>query len=150
VRLTNPAPLDYKTPPWPSLYWPLDERTGAAKYLYFTHDIWLYTLLWTLVMFAGTHGIVAIISVVMHIGKGHRSWQYSWAILFALITIAGVEAIMAGSVVGLMSVNSSFNLTIAKPWSRVRIRLFQNVNMDSIFMGDYQCAILDSILIFIW
>ncbi|RKF83127.1 Uncharacterized protein GcC1_006003 [Golovinomyces cichoracearum] len=102
VRLTNPAPLDYKTPPWPSLYWPLDERIGVAKYLYFTRDIWLYTLLWTLVMFAGTHGIVAIISVVIHVGKGHRSWQYAWATFLALAIIAGIEAIMAGSVVGLI------------------------------------------------
>ncbi|POS85572.1 hypothetical protein EPUL_003400, partial [Erysiphe pulchra] len=135
VRLLNTAPLDYATPPWPSLYWPLTEKIGIPKYLYFTHDIWFYTLLWTLIMFAFTHGVVAVIAVVMQIGKGHRSWQYVWAIPLANIVIAGIEAVLAGSVVGV--------LMISKPGSRIRIWILQDVNLDTIFMGTDQCTILD-------
>ncbi|KAI6246807.1 hypothetical protein HI914_04926 [Erysiphe necator] len=102
VRLLNTAPLDYVTPSWPSLYWPFTKKIDIPKYLYFTHDIWFYTLLWTLVMFALTHGIVAMIGVIMQIGKGHRSWQYVWAIPLANIIIGGIEAFLAGSVVGVV------------------------------------------------
>lgn len=53
-------------------------------------------------MFALTHGIVAMIGVIMQIGKGHRSWQYVWAIPLANIIIGGIEAFLAGSVVGVV------------------------------------------------
>lgn len=102
VRLTNPAPLDYTTPPWPSLYWPLRDNARTEKYLYYTHDIWLFTLLWTLIMYAAAHGIVAAIAVLMQVGKGHHFWLYAWAIPLAHVFIAGFEATMAGSVVGLI------------------------------------------------
>ncbi|KAI1007760.1 hypothetical protein K3495_g469 [Podosphaera aphanis] len=102
VRLMNTAPLDYTTPPWPSLYWPFDEKSRIPYYLYYTHDIWRYTLFWTLIMYAGTHSIVAMVGVLMHVGKSDRAWQYAWIIALAQALIVGVEAVLAGSIVGLV------------------------------------------------
>lgn len=102
TRVQNPAPFDYQTPPFPSLYWPFHPPPGAANYLYYTHDIWRYTLLWTLIVYAITHGLVAGWAILMQIGKGKRAWQYVWIIPLVYALIAGVEALMAGSFVGLM------------------------------------------------
>lgn len=102
ARFTSTAPPDYSPPPFPSLYWPLNTKPGAANYLYFTHDIWRYTLLWTLIVFAIVHLAVAAWAVLMQIGKGNRAWQYAWAIPLLYALVAGVEALLAGSIIGLM------------------------------------------------
>lgn len=102
ARLQNPAPLDYATPPFPSLYWPYKAKPGVANYLYYAHDIWRYTLLWTLIIFAVFHMVVAAFAVLMQLGKGKRAWQYVWIIPLIYAIIAGIEAILAGSFVGLM------------------------------------------------
>ena len=102
ARLSSPAPLDYSTPPFPSLYWPLHLKPGVANYLYYSHDIWRYTLLWTLIVFAVFHLAVAGFAVLMQLGKGKKAWQYAWMIPQVYSLIAGIEALMAGSFVGLM------------------------------------------------
>jgi hypothetical protein len=102
ARLQNPAPLSYSTPPFPSLYWPYKAKPGVAHYLYYFHDIWRYTILWTLIIFGVFHLVVAAFAVLMQIGKGKRAWQYVWAIPLIYALVAGVEALLAGSIVGLM------------------------------------------------
>lgn len=102
ARLQNPAPLDYVTPPFPSLYWPVHVKPGVANYLYYTTDVWRFTLLWTLILFAVTHLLVAAYAVAMQIGRGKSAWQYVWVIPLIYALIAGIEALMAGSFVGLM------------------------------------------------
>jgi hypothetical protein len=104
VRLHDPAPLDYATPPFPSLYWPYRAKPGVANYLYYAGDIWRYTLLWTLIIFAVFHMAVAGFAVLMQLGKGKHAWQYVWIIPLFYSAVAGVEALLAGSIVGLMSV----------------------------------------------
>ncbi|TVY31623.1 Uncharacterized protein LSUB1_G008702 [Lachnellula subtilissima] len=100
VRLHDPAPFDYSTPPFPSLYWPIYVKPGVANYLYYASDIWRYTLLWTLIIYAVFHGAVAGFAVLMQLGKGKRAWQYVWIIPLLYALIAGVEALLAGSIVG--------------------------------------------------
>lgn len=102
TRIRNPAPLDYVTPPFPSLYWPLHAKPGIPNYLYYSNDIWRYTLLWTLIIFAVFHWVVAAFAVVMQLGKGKNAWQYVWIIPLVYSLIAGVEALLAGSFVGLI------------------------------------------------
>ncbi|TAQ90912.1 hypothetical protein B7494_g761 [Chlorociboria aeruginascens] len=102
-RLQNPAPLGYATPPFPSLYWPYKAKPGVANYLYYTHDIWRYTLLWTLIIFAVFHLTVAGFAVLVQLGKGKSAWQYVWIIPLVYALIAGIEALLAGSIVGLIS-----------------------------------------------
>ncbi|TGO41557.1 hypothetical protein BHYA_0020g00560 [Botrytis hyacinthi] len=102
TRIDNPAPLDYSTPPFPSLYWPVHAKPGVPIYLYYAHDIWRYTLLWTLIVYGITHIAVAAWAVAMQLGKGKNAWQYAWIIPLVYALIAGIEALLAGSLVGLI------------------------------------------------
>jgi len=45
---------------------------------------------------------VAAFAVIMQLGKGKRAWQYVWTIPLLYAAVAGIEALLAGSVVGLM------------------------------------------------
>jgi hypothetical protein len=53
-------------------------------------------------MFAVIHLTVAAFAVLMQLGKGKKAWQYVWAIPLLYSLVAGVEALLAGSIVGLM------------------------------------------------
>lgn len=98
----NPAPLDYVTPPFPSLYRPWSTQAGVANYLYSTHDIWRYTLLWTLTIYGVFHLVVAAFAIAMQVGKGKSAWKYVWIIPIVYVLISAVEALLAGSFVGLI------------------------------------------------
>ncbi|CAD6444925.1 1047b0b3-b1b7-49da-9d07-bc0ef6658fb4 [Sclerotinia trifoliorum] len=102
TRIENPAPLDYSTPPFPSLYWPLHANPGIPNYLYYARDIWRFTLLWTLIVYGVTHMAVAIYATAMQLGKGKNAWQYVWVIPLIYALVAGIEALLAGSLVGLI------------------------------------------------
>lgn len=43
-----------------------------------------------------------VFAISMQLGKGKHAWQYVWIIPLVYAFIAGVEALMAGSFVGLM------------------------------------------------
>jgi hypothetical protein len=94
--------VDYVTPPFPSLYWPYRAAPGVAKYLYYSYDIWRYTLLWTLIVFAVFHLVAASFAICMQLGKGKSAWKYVWIIPIVYASVAGIEALLAGSFVGLM------------------------------------------------
>ncbi|KAM3081923.1 hypothetical protein ACMFMG_004386 [Clarireedia jacksonii] len=102
TRVQNPAPLDYATPPFPSLYLPYWARPGVANYLYYAFDIWRFTLLWTLIVYGITHMAVAGYAILMQLGKGKRAWQYVWIIPLVYAFVGGIEALLAGSLVGLI------------------------------------------------
>ncbi|OBT71953.1 hypothetical protein VF21_09150 [Pseudogymnoascus sp. 05NY08] len=102
TRISDPAPLDYETPPFPSLYWPLDARPGVASYLYYVKDIWRFTLIWTLIIYAAFHIATAAFAVCMQVGKGRNAFRWVWSIPIAYAAIAGIEAVLAGSIVGLI------------------------------------------------
>jgi hypothetical protein len=74
----------------------------VANYLYYTKDIWRHTLLWTLIIYAGVYLTAAAFAVCMQLGKGKKAWQYVWMIPLTFALVAGLEALMAGSFVGLM------------------------------------------------
>lgn len=102
MNLGNLAPPDYTTPPFPSLYWPIPANTDRALYLYGATDIWRYTLLWTLIIYAVFHLVVAVFAVAVQLMNGKSAWHYVWIIPVFYALIAGVEALIAGSIVGLM------------------------------------------------
>lgn len=62
-RITTP--IDYSTPPFPSLYWPIRATPGTAQYLYSLIDIWRFTLYWTLITFCLVHSATAAWAVLM-------------------------------------------------------------------------------------
>ncbi|KAJ6134429.1 hypothetical protein N7523_000751 [Penicillium sp. IBT 18751x] len=96
----NRVPINYQTPSFPSLYDPVPSHHHQAYYLYFTKDIWRYTLLWTLIFYAVTHLPVAACTVLTH----GRNWSVIWLVPLFYSVVAGLEGLLAGSIVGLVFV----------------------------------------------
>ncbi|RMZ91996.1 hypothetical protein DV736_g760, partial [Chaetothyriales sp. CBS 134916] len=124
------APLSYKTPSFPSLYWPIRASVGEAKYLYHFADIWRFTLCWTLMTVGGAHFLVAAWAVLMQFASALQRRVYLdsgpgralspknrrlfgenpirqtvgwvWLIPLVYLVIGMAEAFVAGSLVGLI------------------------------------------------
>ncbi|KAF7719518.1 Uncharacterized protein PECH_001511 [Penicillium ucsense] len=90
------VPINYQTPSFPSLYDPLQQNT--AYYLYHTNDIWRFTLYWTFIFYGATHLLVAAYTVLTHF----RHWSIIWLVPIVYAIIAAVEALLAGSIIGLV------------------------------------------------
>jgi hypothetical protein len=125
---TTQVPYDYLPPNWPSLYWPIRAAPGTASYLYYTNDIWRFTLYWTLLFYCAVHVSVSVWAVLMQLrsafarshahkkaaaGSGTRSsgtqgssvkqtLSWVWIVPVVYCVLGGIEALMAGSVVGLI------------------------------------------------
>lgn len=97
------APPGYKTPAFPGLYWPPQTPTLHGS-LYYLYDIWRFTLLWTMILYAIFHAGAAFIALAMQLIYSGRPeyWRYLWTIPVVYTVVAGVEALFAGSFVGLM------------------------------------------------
>jgi hypothetical protein len=96
--MSSRVPLDYSAPAFPSLYLSLFGVAGENNYLYYTEDIWRFTLCWTLILYGGTHLAVAFCAVAVQ----WRNWRVMWAVPLIYGIVAGMEALLAGSVTGLM------------------------------------------------
>jgi hypothetical protein len=96
------APPGYQPPPFPSLHWPPQDPQWS---LYTVGDVWRFTLLWTLVLYGLFHLGAAGVALLMQVDKRRSNWKYLWLVPLLYTAIAGVEAVMAGSVVGLMCVS---------------------------------------------
>jgi hypothetical protein len=95
-------PPDYTSPPFPSLGWVLlDETANRQHSLFYVTDIWRFTLLWTLISFAALHLSAALLAVFMH-GNKKLGWKYLWAVPLIYGFVAAIQAIIAGSIVGLV------------------------------------------------
>ncbi|KAI9853019.1 MAG: hypothetical protein M1838_002798 [Thelocarpon superellum] len=99
----NPAPIGYTTPPFPSLYYLSIQinptfSPDVAKYLYYSSDIWRFTLLWTLIVYGAFHLAAGAYAVAML----WKSWKFVWVVPIIYAFVAGIEALLAGSVVGLI------------------------------------------------
>ena len=93
--------MGYTQPPFPSLFWPPQRRTVV---LYELDDIWKFTLYWTLILYGIFHLGAVGVAVIMQVGKRRSHWKYLWLVPLIYFLIAGFEAVIAGTVVGLMSV----------------------------------------------
>ena len=98
-------PDNYITPSFPALYWPPQSEV-PERGLYTVGDITRFTLIWTVLIYAACHLGAAAIAIAMQLGKRNTNWRYMWMIPMVYILAAGVEALFAGSVVGLMLVHS--------------------------------------------
>ncbi|KAE8383349.1 integral membrane protein [Aspergillus bertholletiae] len=92
------VPINYQTPAFPSLYNPFPRPNAPVYYLYYTRDIWRFTLYWTLIFYLASHLSVAAWALAMQ-GRG---WRIYIAIPLAYGVIAGLEALLAGSIIGLV------------------------------------------------
>ncbi|KIW02414.1 uncharacterized protein PV09_06232 [Verruconis gallopava] len=93
---TNPAPLDYVTPSFPSLYWPFPISGIQANYLYDTTAIWRFTVLWTLLFYAAVHLVAAAYAMVIQ----RKNWKVIWIVPLVYAVMGGSEAFIAGSITG--------------------------------------------------
>jgi Putative transmembrane protein 170 len=96
--MSNQAPLDYTVPSFPSLYIPIFGNAQGQNYLYHLTDVWRFTLFWTLILYGGVHFLVAGFAVAVQ----WRNWRTMWTVPVVYMLVAILEALLAGSLVGLM------------------------------------------------
>lgn len=96
------------------------------KFLYHLHDIWRFTLFWTIIIFEAVHLLAGTYAVVIVWWGGRNGLKEDgkekaerkgvkrggeeslkkikvlWVVPVVYGVVAGVEAVLAGSVVGLM------------------------------------------------
>ncbi|KAJ5187105.1 Integral membrane protein [Penicillium cf. viridicatum] len=94
----NRVPINYEVPSFPSLYDPLPVNRQQAYYLYYTKDIWRFTLFWTLIFYGATHLTVAGCAVLTHF----RNWNVIWIVPLVYSFIAALESLLAGSIIGVV------------------------------------------------
>ncbi|EXJ82709.1 hypothetical protein A1O3_06523 [Capronia epimyces CBS 606.96] len=123
-------PRSYVAPHFPALYWPVRAKAGEAQYLYYLSDIYRYTLYWTLLTIVAAHICVATWAVLMQFNSASQRKKYLstpagkrlsaknrkllgeypfgetsswvWLVPVVYIAIGGLEALLAGSMVGLI------------------------------------------------
>ncbi|KAJ5777165.1 hypothetical protein N7520_000411 [Penicillium odoratum] len=95
---SNRVPINYHTPSFPSLYDPVPSHHKEAYYLYYTTDIWRFTLYWTLIFYGVTHLTVAGCVTLTHC----RNWSVVWLVPLLYAVVSGLEALLAGSIVGVV------------------------------------------------
>ncbi|KAJ5888731.1 hypothetical protein N7495_008772 [Penicillium taxi] len=94
----NRVPINYQIPGFPSLYNPIPGHDREAFYLYYTTDIWRFTVYWTFIFYALTHLAVASWVVLTHF----RNWSVIWLVPLLYSVVAGIEGLFAGSIIGVV------------------------------------------------
>ncbi|EZF16309.1 hypothetical protein H112_05752 [Trichophyton rubrum D6] len=95
---SHSIPSEYVSPEFPSLYFPFSPLNQTPKHIYHMEDAWRFTLYWTLAFYGGTHMAVALYAMICQ----RHSWKLAWAIPLVYAIVAGLEGLLAGSVVGLI------------------------------------------------
>jgi hypothetical protein len=94
--IVDPRPLSYEPPPFPSLYWPFPVDGTQTTYLYDAYSMWRFTFFWTLICVVGVHMAAAGYTCVIQ----YRNWKVIWVVPIVYVIIGGIEAMIAGNVVG--------------------------------------------------
>ncbi|KAB5570269.1 hypothetical protein GE09DRAFT_701751 [Coniochaeta sp. 2T2.1] len=92
-------PENYTVPRFPSLYWPPETFPYT---LFYIGDIWRFTFLWTIIIYAIFHLGSTCVALMMQVGKTRTNWKYMWIVPIVYAFMAGFQAMFAGSVVGLV------------------------------------------------
>ena len=100
ANTSQPIPPGYTTPPFPSLYWFVNGKADEPRYLYRMRDIWRFTLFWTIIIYELCHVAASAYAVIVQ----RRNWKIMWVVPLVYMISAGIEAVLAGTVVGLMYV----------------------------------------------
>lgn len=96
-------PPTYNTPRFPSLnVQTIYDFTDDKRYtLYHIKDVWRFTVVWTLIVYALFHLGAVMVAMLTH-GWRISSWKYLWAVPVVYLVIAGLEALLAGTIIGLV------------------------------------------------
>lgn len=94
--VVDPRPLSYTPPAFPSLYWPFPVSGTQTNYLYDAWSMFRFTLLWTLIDVIGIHLVAAGYAMMVQ----WRNWKFIWITPIVFGIIGGIEALIAGAVVG--------------------------------------------------
>jgi len=90
---------NYTAPRFPSLYWPPQNFPYTLQNI---GDIWRFTFLWTIIIYAIFHLGATGIAFLMQVGKRRSNWKYMWVVPIVYGLVAGFQAMFAGSVVSLV------------------------------------------------
>lgn len=110
---TTEIPIDYVPPPFPSLFWPFEPLRSPAQYLYYQDDIWRFTVFWTLLTFGAVHLVTSLWAGFMQLRSSWtrpkkrpkqmgQTFAWVWLIPLVYLVVAGIQAVVAGSIVGLI------------------------------------------------
>lgn len=99
LRSQSYIPANYHTPKFPSVYQPLGTN---AQYLYYLNDICRFTIFWTLAIYGAFHVVASGYAFCLQV----KNWKVMWIVPIVYCAVAAIEAVLAGSVVGLMYVIS--------------------------------------------
>ncbi|KAK6204628.1 uncharacterized protein RJT21DRAFT_9891 [Scheffersomyces amazonensis] len=60
------VPIGYTTPKFPSLFWPLgsERQSYQESFLYYSSDMWIFTVYWTLILFGVFYFAAGLMAVV--------------------------------------------------------------------------------------
>lgn len=94
---SHPFRKNSSAPTFPGLYIPTGSITDG-NFLYDTGDVWQYTLLWTIIFYEAFHIAASLYAAAVQ----PQNWKFSWLVVILYIIVGGIEALIAGSVVGLM------------------------------------------------
>ncbi|CCH60249.1 hypothetical protein TBLA_0C04520 [Henningerozyma blattae CBS 6284] len=93
----NDIPVGYVTPPFPSLYWPINNQKYNTSFLYDTTDIWKFSIYWCVILNECFYGVTGTIAGVSHRGKIGCIW-----IIFIYLFCGAVQGMVAGTIMGYM------------------------------------------------
>lgn len=67
-------PIGYSTPEFPSIFWPIGATRPSylKSFLYYSWDIWRFTVFWSLLLSGGLYFCVGVLSCCSSILNSHR------------------------------------------------------------------------------
>lgn len=98
-RANYTIPTNYTVPPFPSLFWPPQDFPYELLHI---GDIWRFTFLWTIIIYAIFHIGATGIAMVMQVGRTRSNWKYMWVVPLVYGLVAGLQAMFAGTFIGLV------------------------------------------------
>ncbi|CAK9439458.1 uncharacterized protein LODBEIA_P35680 [Lodderomyces beijingensis] len=68
------VPIGYNTPEFPSLFWPVGPARPSYlnSFLYYSWDVWRFTVYWSLILSGGLYFCVGVIASVSSIVNNYR------------------------------------------------------------------------------
>lgn len=129
--LSQNVPLGYTTPKFPALYWPIALGNANLAYLYYTKDIWSFTVYWSVIAFVIAYTLVGLGSAVNMVLRRFRKFSlaarpslfdikplYVFAVYVLLGVVHGVAAgTITGAVLLLLYTAGSLAMTTWIPFS---------------------------------